>query len=105
MVGKMLTHLDIKKEIHIKGEELQAYLGKYGSGDFIWSIIEKENDIYLSINNNQYWGTCMWKIHFTNENNFFITEKKCEFLFVRDALGKITALNWNNEDILKKAEE
>jgi CubicO group peptidase (beta-lactamase class C family) len=96
---------DIKKEIHIKGEDLQTYLGKYGSGDFIWSIIKKENDIYLSINDNQYWGTCMWKIHLTNENNFFITEKNCEFIFVRDASGKITALNWNNEDILKKVEE
>lgn len=96
---------DIKKEIHMKGEDLQPYLGKYGSGDFIWSIIKKENDIYLSINDNQYWGTCMWKIHFTNENNFFITEKNSEFLFVRDTLGKITALNWNNENILKKVEE
>lgn len=96
---------DIKKEIDTKGEDLQPYLGKYGSRDFIWSIIKKENDIYLSINDNQYWGTCMWKIHFTNENNFFITEKNSEFLFVRDTLGKITALNWNNENILKKIEE
>lgn len=96
---------DIKKEIHMKGEDLQPYLGKYGSGDFIWSIIKKENDIYLSINDNQYWGTCMWKIHFTDENNFFIAEKNSEFLFVRDASGKITALNWNNENILKKVEE
>jgi CubicO group peptidase (beta-lactamase class C family) len=96
---------DIKKEIYMKGEDLHPYLGKYGSGDFIWSIIKKENDTYLSINDNQYWGTCMWKIHFANENNFFITEKNSEFLFVRDTLGRITALNWNNEDILKKVEE
>ena len=96
---------DIKKEIHIKDEDLKPYLGKYGSGDFIWSIIKKENDIFLNINNNQYWGTCMWKIHFTNENNFFVSEKNCEFNFVRDTSGKITALNWNNEDKLKKVEE
>lgn len=95
---------EIKKEIYITGEDLLPYLGKYGSGDFIWSIIKKENDIYLSINDNQYWGTCMWKIHFTNENIFFITEKNSEFLFVRDLSGKITALNWNNENVLKKIE-
>ncbi|CAM3974591.1 serine hydrolase [Flavobacterium sinopsychrotolerans] len=96
---------DVKKEIYIKEEDLKSYIGKYGSGDFIWSIIKKEKDIYLSINDNQYWGTCMWKIHFTNENNFFITEKNSEFLFVKDSMGKITALNWNNENILKKVEE
>ncbi|AOM77100.1 serine hydrolase domain-containing protein [Pedobacter steynii] len=96
---------DLKKEIHIKGEDLKPYLGKYGSGDFIWSIIKKENDIYLTINDNQYWGTCKWKIHFTNDSNFFVTEKNSEFLFLRDASGKITALNWNDENILKKVEE
>lgn len=96
---------DIRKEIYVKDENLKPYLGKYGSGDFIWSIIKKENDIYLSINDNQYWGTCMWKIHFINDDNFFVTEKNCEFFFVKDKSGKITGLNWNKEDILKKVEE
>ncbi len=97
---------EIRKEVYFKDNELQPYSGKYGSGDFIWSVIKKEDGIYLSINDNQYWGTCMWKIHFTNDNNFFVTERgNCEFLFVRDTSGKITALNWNNEDILKRVEK
>lgn len=96
---------DIKKEINIKDEDLQPYLGKYGRGNFIWSIIKKDNGVYLSITDNEYWGTCMWKMHFTNDDNFFVTEKNCKFLFVRDASGKIMALNWNDEDILKKVKE
>ena len=47
----------------------------------------------------------MWKIHFINDDNFFVTEKNCEFFFVKDKSGKITGLNWNKEDILKKVEE
>ncbi|MBS7230598.1 beta-lactamase family protein [Flavobacterium psychroterrae] len=95
---------EIKKEIYIKNADLQPYLGRYGSGNYIWSIIEKDNGIYLSINDNEYWGTCMWKMHFTNYDDFFVMEKDNKLNFIKDISGKITGLKWN-DDILKKVIE
>ncbi|WP_167025243.1 serine hydrolase domain-containing protein [Chryseobacterium sp. Tr-659] len=83
---------EIKKEIYLKDTDLQTYLGRYGSGHYIWSIIKKDNGIYLSITDNEYWGTCMWKMHFTSDDNFFVTEKNNELSFIKDLSGKITAL-------------
>ena len=96
---------EIKKETFIKNESLQPYLGKYGIGTFIWSIIKKDNAAYLSITDNEHWGTCLWKMHFTSENSFFVLEKNSSFNFIKDNTGKIIGLNWNGEDVLKKAEE
>jgi CubicO group peptidase (beta-lactamase class C family) len=94
---------EFRKEVYIKDEDLQPYLGKYGSGDFVWSVIKKDDSIYLNIFNNQYWGTCLWKIHFTNNDKFFIVENNSELTFTRDNLGKITGIKWDR-DFLKKIE-
>lgn len=95
---------EVKKEIYLKNAELQTFLGRYGSGNYIWSIKEKDNGIYLSINDNDYWGTCMWNMHFTDYDNFFVTEKDNKFSFIKDISGKIIALKWN-DDVLKKVRD
>lgn len=46
----------------------------------------------------------MWKMHFTDYDNFFVTEKDNKFSFIKDISGKIIALKWN-DDILKKVIE
>ena len=95
---------EIRKEIYIKDKDLQPYLGKYGSGDYIWSVNKKDDGIYLSITNNDYWGNCIWKMHFTNDDDFFVIEKDSQLNFIRDKSGKITALKWSG-DILNKVKE
>jgi CubicO group peptidase (beta-lactamase class C family) len=95
---------EIKKEIYLKDEALQAYLGKYRIGINNFSVTKKDDGIYFNIIDNEYWGNRTWKIHFINNTDFYMIEKQSDFKFVRDSSGKITSLKWN-EDVLKKVEE
>lgn len=92
-----------KKEIVIDDKQLQSYVGNYVIGVNTWSVIKKDNALYLNIVNNDYWGDRLWKIHFVTDTNFFVTEKEVNYNFIRDDSGKITAFKWN-EELLKKKE-
>lgn len=94
---------EIKQEIIVEDKNLQTFLGKYTCGDNIYSIIKKSDGIYLNIIKNDYFGSGMWKIHFSDNTNFFVAETKANFKFVKDISSKIIGFNWN-EDLVKKEE-
>jgi CubicO group peptidase (beta-lactamase class C family) len=95
---------EIKKEVYFIEENVKDYLGKYKNGNNNFSVTKKGDEIYFNIIDNEYWGNRTWKIHFTNDTNFFMIEKDSDFNFVKDTVGKIIALKWN-DDVLTKIKE
>lgn len=91
----------IKKEIVPEQKDLQAYPGQYTIGEFQYSIVQKSDGLYMDVSKVPYWNGPLWKIHFADPETFFVAETDAKFKFIKDAGGKITGLNWN-EDFLKR---
>jgi CubicO group peptidase (beta-lactamase class C family) len=77
----------IKKVISVQDTILSSYVGKYLlNGDSI--IISKENN-QLNLNVRK----MLWKIYFTTNVDFFVSEFKADLKFLKDSQGKVNGFS------------
>ncbi len=86
----------VKKEIVVPDSLLQAYIGKYKIGNDTLSVIKKSDGIYLEVGDNT-----QWKIYFSDNTHFFVSEQNIDLNFVSDSRKKITGFTVNKETAIK----
>jgi CubicO group peptidase (beta-lactamase class C family) len=86
----------IKREIVVPDSLVQAYMGKYRIGNDTLSVIKKSDGIYLDVGDNT-----QWKIHFSDNTHFFVSEQNIDLNFVSDSMQKITGFTINKETATK----
>lgn len=86
----------IKREIAVPDSLVQAYIGKYKIGNDTLSVIKKSDGIYLDVGDNT-----QWKIHFSDNTHFFVSEQNIDLNFVSDSMNKIIGFTINKETAKK----
>ena len=86
----------IKREIAVPDSLVQAYIGKYKIGNDTLSVIKKSDGIYLDVGDNT-----QWKIHFSDNTHFFVSEQNIDLNFVTDSMKKIIGFTKNKETATK----
>jgi hypothetical protein len=86
----------IKREIVVPDSIVQAYIGKYKMRNDTLSVIKKTDGIYLDVGDNT-----QWKIHFSDNTHFFVSEQNIDFNFVSDPMKRIAGIIINKETATK----
>ncbi len=86
----------IKREIVVPDSLVQAYIGKYRIGNNTLSVIKKSDGIYLDVGDN-----IQWKIHFSDNTHFFVSEQNIDLNFVSNSTKKIIGFTINKETATK----
>lgn len=88
----------IKNEIILPDEILNTFIGEYKAPNWTFRIVKKNDGIWLDND------ISIKKIHFTDNYNFFITERKDDFKFLIDKDGKVNAFSISDGRTAKKTE-
>jgi CubicO group peptidase (beta-lactamase class C family) len=88
----------IKNEIILPDKILNTLIGEYKAPNWTFHIVKKNDGIWLDND------ISIKKIHFTDNYNFFITERKDDFKFLIDKDGKVNAFIISDGRTAKKTE-
>lgn len=82
----------IKREITLSEKLLDSYAGKYKYGNNNLVIIRKEDGLWLDVN-----GATQFKMHFSDNSNFFVFEVQADLKFFFDDTEKVIGFTINNQ--------
>jgi len=73
---------DVKKSITLPNDILENYVGEYSLNGQSIFIVKKQNELWLS-------SAIQSKMYFTNNSDFYITEKQADYKFTKGLNGAI----------------
>lgn len=78
--------------LNVDNKILDTYLGQYLFEKDSMSIVKKDNQLFIHVNN------IKMKLWFTSETDFFVMEDRASFKFIKDAQGKVTGFIYKAKD-------